>query len=201
MADYPSDREVDIVLHDGSTVHVRPVRPDDRGPIRQFLAGVSPEAIGFRFFGAADLNWAADWSIDVDYDRTYGLVALSGSPAQAIAHAAYVGMEDDRAEVAFLVADAWQGRGISTILLAHLADFAHSHGVSTFIAEVMPANRRMIEVFRRAASRSRCARRAMPSRSSFRPRSPPRPWRAFRSVTGSLPSRRCVACSSPAASP
>ena len=54
----------------------------------------------------------------------------------------------DRAEVAFLVADAWQGRGISTILLAHLAAVAAAHGISTFVAEVLPDNHRMIEVFR-----------------------------------------------------
>jgi predicted CoA-binding protein len=49
--------------------------------------------------------------------------------------------------VAFLVADAWQGRGISTILLAHLAGLAEQNGITTFTAQVLPANHRMIEVF------------------------------------------------------
>ena len=52
--------------------------------------------------------------------------------------------------MAFVVADAWQGRGISTILLAHLAEVAETHGISTFVAEVLPHNHRMIDVFRRS---------------------------------------------------
>ena len=56
----------------------------------------------------------------------------------------------DRAEIAFVVADAWQGRGISTILLAHLAETAAEQGISTFIADVLPHNHRMIDVFRRS---------------------------------------------------
>jgi acetyl coenzyme A synthetase (ADP forming)-like protein len=146
--EYPSDREADVVLHDGSTVHVRPVRESDRPAVHEFLLGISRESIGFRFFGAANLNWATDWMVQVDYVSSYGLIALSGSPATIVAHAGYVGIDGERAEVAFLVADAWQGRGIATILLAHLAEYATEHGFSTFIAEVMATNHRMIEVFR-----------------------------------------------------
>jgi hypothetical protein len=59
---YPRESESDVVLRDGSTVHVRPVRSSDEGAIRAFLDGVSREAIGFRFFGAPDLNWVVSWS-------------------------------------------------------------------------------------------------------------------------------------------
>jgi acetate---CoA ligase (ADP-forming) len=145
---YPRDREADVVLRDGSTVRVRPVRVDDAPAIRTFLEGLSPESIGFRFFGTPNLNWVTDWSVDVDYSDRFALVAESGTPCSVVAHAAYVRQEGKSAEVAFMVADAWQGRGISTILLAHLAEVAHRHGISTFTAEVLPANHRMIEVFR-----------------------------------------------------
>ncbi len=60
-----------------------------------------------------------------------------------------MGVESDRAEVAFLVADGWYGRGIATILMAHLAEFAHARGFTTFVAQVMAANYPMIEVFLR----------------------------------------------------
>jgi acetyl coenzyme A synthetase (ADP forming)-like protein len=129
-------------------VHVRPVRPDDEASIRSFLEALSTESIGFRFFGAANLDWAARWSCDVDYLDRFGLVAESGNPREIIAHAAYIRIDADRAEVAFLVADAKQGQGISTILLAHLAEVAEPHGISTFVAEVLPHNHRMIDVFR-----------------------------------------------------
>jgi len=145
---YPREREADIVLKDGSTIHVRPVRAEDREPIRAFLDGLSPESLVFRFFGVPNLAWVLDWTLDVDYANRFALVAETGTPARIVAHAAYVRDSADRAEVAFLVADAYQGHGISTTLLAHLADVAQRHGITTFVAEVMPANHRMLEVFR-----------------------------------------------------
>ena len=136
------------MLRDGSTVHVRPVRADDRDAIRAFLDRLSEESIGFRFFGAPSLDWVTDWSVNVDYADRFALIAESGDPRQVIAHAAYVRGPADEAEVAFLVADAWQGKGISTVLLAQLAEVAVRHRISTFTAEVLPHNHRMIEVFR-----------------------------------------------------
>jgi acetate---CoA ligase (ADP-forming) len=147
---YPSEREVDVALRDGSTVHIRPVRASDETAIRAFLQGVSRDSIGFRFFGAPDLKWVTAWSLDVDYADRFGLVAETGTPGQIVAHASYVRIDEHRAEVAFLVADAWQGRGISTIMLAHLAAVADSRGITTFTAQVLPANHRMIDVFRQS---------------------------------------------------
>ncbi len=147
-ARYPSERQADVVLRDGATVHVRPVRADDGPAMRAFLESISPDSIWFRFFGTPSLDWATTWAVNVDYADRFGLVVESGNPRAIIAHAAYVRIDDERAEVAFLVADAWQGRGISTILLAHLAEVAEQHEISTFFAQVLPHNRRMIEVFR-----------------------------------------------------
>ena len=75
-------------------------------------------------------------------------MAETGEPPSIIAHAAYIRVDQESAEVAFMVADAWQGRGISTIMLAHLCAIAEQHGLSRFCAEVLPANHRMIDVFR-----------------------------------------------------
>ncbi len=147
---YPRDRETDVVVRDGSTVHVRPVRAGDEAEVREFLEGISHESIGFRFFGAPSLDWATKWLLDVDYADRFALLAETGAPRKVIAHAAYVRIDGERAEVAFLVADAWQERGISTILLAHLAGVAERHAITTFTAEVLPANHRMIEVFRQS---------------------------------------------------
>ncbi|MGH2877672.1 MAG: GNAT family N-acetyltransferase [Solirubrobacteraceae bacterium] len=147
---YPAELEAEIALRDGSTVHVRPVRADDGDAIRAFVQGISPESIGFRFFGMPSLSWVVSWSLDVDYVDRLALVAESGTPRRIIAHAAYIREEAERAEVAFLVADAWQGRGISTVLLAHLAAAAQRQGIVTFTAVVLPANHRMIEVFRQS---------------------------------------------------
>ena len=145
---YPSEREADVVLRDGTTVHVRPVRADDGPAVHKFLEALSAESIGLRFFGTPNLDWATSWSVDVDYADRFALVAEGGNPHAILAHAAYARIDANRAEVAFMVADQWQGRGISTILLAHLAETAQQHGISTFIAEVLPQNHRMIDVFR-----------------------------------------------------
>jgi acetyl coenzyme A synthetase (ADP forming)-like protein len=149
-APYPADREADVALRDGSTVHVRPVRREDEDAIADFLNGLSLDSIGFRFFGVPNMNWVISWAIDVDYADRFALVAETGNPSRIISHAAYVRMNDERAEVAFLVADEWQGRGISTIMLAHLADIAARQGIATFAAEVLPANHRMVDVFRQS---------------------------------------------------
>jgi acetate---CoA ligase (ADP-forming) len=145
---YPVDREADVVLRDGTTVHVRPVRPDDAPAIRSFLKAISPESIGFRFFGTPNIDWAAHWAVDVDYADRFGLIVETGLPWTIVAHAVYIRIDASRAEVAFLVSDAWQGHGIATILLAHLAEVAQQHGITTFVAEVLPHNHRMVEVFR-----------------------------------------------------
>jgi len=147
---YPGDRATDVVLRDGSTVHVRPIRPADHDAIRAFLDGISRESIWFRFFGAANLNWAADWSVDVDYVDRYGLIAETGTPLRVIAQASYIRIDPRRAEVAFLVADDYQGQGLSTIMLAHLAAAADAESIGTFVADVLPANHRMIETFRQS---------------------------------------------------
>ncbi len=146
---YPSHREADVALRDGSTVHVRPLRPEDRDALLGFFRGLSDEARGFRFFSpATDLEDASERAIDVDYSGRYGLVATGDAGERLVGHAGYFGCGDGRAEVAFAIADELQGHGLGTILLAHLAEAAHDSGIEVFEAEVMPANHRMLEVFR-----------------------------------------------------
>jgi acetyl coenzyme A synthetase (ADP forming)-like protein len=150
-APYPAHREADVVLRDGSTVHVRPVRRDDREVLKRFLERLSPDSRSLRFFSlGVNLDGAAEWAADVDYELRFGLVALGGTRQAVVGHATWsrADPDDDRAEVAFEVADAYQGNGLGTILLAHLAEAAEERGVSVFEAEVLPHNHRMAEVFR-----------------------------------------------------
>ncbi len=144
---YPSAHVVDVALRDGSSVHIRPVSANDGPAIRDFLRSLSPETVDLRFFGAANLEWVANWSVDVDYRNRYALVATSGPEGRIVAHGAYIRVSEHRAEVAFMVCDDWQGRGIATVMLAHLAAAAAEHDISTFLAEVLPYNRRMLQVF------------------------------------------------------
>jgi acetyl coenzyme A synthetase (ADP forming)-like protein len=145
---YPESQSVDVALKDGSSVHIRPIRPGDREAVSNFLRSLSEEAMTYRFFGIPNLQWATNWSLDVDYADRYGLVATLGADHAIVAHAAYVRTGSDRAEVAFVVGDRIQGHGIATIMLGHLAAVAERHGIAVFIASVMPSNHKMVGVFR-----------------------------------------------------
>ena len=140
---------VDVELRDGSTVRVRPVRADDVEALTTFLRALSPDARRYRFFGSVNLESAARAMAAGGGPEDHGLVALTGAAERIIGHAQYVRAPGAaQAEVAFAVADAFQGRGLGTLLLAHLAEHAHMAGVELLDAEVMADNRRMIDVFR-----------------------------------------------------
>jgi acetate---CoA ligase (ADP-forming) len=149
MAAYPKEREVDVALRDGSTIRVRPVRSGDTPALRDFLGRLSETSRAFRFFSSgANLDQAAERGTDVDYETRYGLVALRGGNERVVGNASYVSSRADRAEVAFAIADDLQGKGLGTILLAHLAEAAAEVGIGLFEAEVLADNHRMVEVFR-----------------------------------------------------
>ena len=143
--------EADVALRDGSTVHVRPVRPEDQPAMRAFLSGLSEDSRWLRFFSAgANLDVAARWATEADGDQRAGLVATTGPDGRIVGHAGWQRDRErpERAEVGLVVADELQGRGLGTLLLGQLAQAAQAAGVTLFTAEVLPENRRMIQVFR-----------------------------------------------------
>jgi acetate---CoA ligase (ADP-forming) len=151
MSTYPGHREADVVLRDGSTVHVRPARPADAPAVEQLLVGLSDRSRWLRFFsGHPNLAKAVQWATEVDYQRRYGLVATTGGDGLVVGH---IGFErelerPERAEAAMEIADAMQGEGLGTILLGQLAEAACEVGVEVLTAEVLPENYKMIKVFR-----------------------------------------------------
>src|SRR5512132_260703 len=151
MATYPADRENDVVLRDGSTVHVRPARPGDAPAMEQLLEGLSDRSRWLRFFsGYPNLAKAVEWATEVDYEHRYGLVATTGGDGQLVGHAGWEREADrpERAEVALEIVDALQSKGLGTILLGQLAEAAHQAGVEVLTAEVLSENYQMIKVFR-----------------------------------------------------
>lgn len=144
---YPAEWEADVVCRDGSVAHVRPIVPDDGDGLRRFHAGQSAESIYLRFF--APLKTLSDKDVarftQVDYDSRVALVATVRG--EIIGVARYDRLDSTTAEVAFNISDAFQGIGVGSVLLEHLAAVAQERGVAKFVADVLPQNRKMIQVF------------------------------------------------------
>ncbi|WP_030184487.1 bifunctional GNAT family N-acetyltransferase/acetate--CoA ligase family protein [Streptomyces violaceorubidus] len=154
--EYPAHWEADVVLRDGGTARVRPITVDDAERLVSFYEQVSEESKYYRFFApyprlsAKDVHRfthhdfvdrvglaatiGGEFIATVRYDR----IGVGGAPATSPA---------DEAEVAFLVQDAHQGRGVASALLEHIAAVARERGIRRFAAEVLPANNKMIKVF------------------------------------------------------
>jgi L-amino acid N-acyltransferase YncA len=136
-----------VTLRDGSPVSIRPVRSQDEPSLHAFLSGLCPEARRLRFFsGAVNVARAAQSVASIAGGR-YGLVACDRSGV-LVGHALFVPLDGERAEVAVEVADRLHGRGLGTILIERLAATAEARGIKRFIAEVLPDNTEMLDVFR-----------------------------------------------------
>lgn len=149
----PIHREGDVVLRDGSTVKVRPLRPEDEQRLLDFFRSLSEESRWLRFFTIIkDKLLAAEAHREaiVDYVRTFGLIALTGGEERVVGHALYSAIGDDHADAAFAVADDYQGRGLGTMLVGQLAQVAAANGIQVFEADVLASNHKMIGVFRRS---------------------------------------------------
>jgi acetyl coenzyme A synthetase (ADP forming)-like protein len=140
----------EVVLRDGSTVHIRPAAHDEDQNLIDFYRSLAAESRRLRFFtGAIDLVAEARREL-VDDDAHVALMATSGPADRIVAHAMYVGSAPGSAEVALAVADDWQGRGLGTLLLGHLAVVAAARGIDRFETIVLPENLRMLETFRQS---------------------------------------------------
>ena len=146
---YPAEREGTIVLRDGSTLAVRPIRADDEADLARFYTELSLESRVFRFFAAvANADASVKKMVEVDYSARYGIVASAGEEHRIVGHAMYVAIAARKAELALAVADAYQGKGLGTILLGQLAEAAAAAGIQVLEAVVRPENHRMLEVLR-----------------------------------------------------
>ena len=137
-----------MVLRDGRAAHLRPITPEDADALVAFYARVSDQSKYYRFFAPYPTLSERDVTrfTQVDYDRRVALVVTLGP--QLIAVGRYDAISSVAAEVAFLVEDAHQGRGLGQLLLEHLAQAGRERGLHRFVAEVLPDNVPMSRVFR-----------------------------------------------------
>ncbi|MGN6333660.1 MAG: bifunctional acetate--CoA ligase family protein/GNAT family N-acetyltransferase [Motilibacteraceae bacterium] len=147
---YPAHWEADVVLRDGGTAHLRPITPADADALRTFHRRQSPQSTYFRFF--APYPELTDRDVErftrVDHHDRVAIVATIGPDIIGVVR--WDRTAPHEAEVAFNISDAHQGRGLGSVLLEHAAAAARERGVTRFVAEVLPANRKMLGVFKDA---------------------------------------------------
>lgn len=148
ISQYPSHFESDVVLRNGRTLHIRPVKPEDRPTLLEFYRGLSRDSLYMRFFDTRTPDAALrDSPTDVDYESEFGVVSELGGELAGIAHYFRSRNNPKSAEVAFAIADRAQGCGIGTRLLEKLVEIARTKGIEVFRAEVLPENQKMLDVF------------------------------------------------------
>ncbi|MBI1818333.1 MAG: GNAT family N-acetyltransferase [Deltaproteobacteria bacterium] len=142
----------EAILRDGSSIHIRALRPSDKALLIEHFQQLSPRSVYFRFFGAKKRLTDAELArfTELDFARNAALVAVRRDggcelligvgrySSSAVAH---------RAEVAFAVLDKYQGRGVGTLLLEHLVPIARANGITEFEADVLGENNQMLQVF------------------------------------------------------
>lgn len=140
-------------LPDGTAVVLRELDASDVDNLRRLFFRLSPETVRLRFLQSVSepspriLHYLAA----VDHDRRQAFAAEVDGEIVGVARYDRFRDDPDRAEVAVVVEDAWQGRGVGKVLLNALAKDAKGHGVKVLTATVLGENRRMLAVARRLA--------------------------------------------------
>lgn len=146
----PPASDHDVLLADGSTARIRPIGPDDAAAVRALHERASPESVVLRYFGPHRLS---DAEVDAlthpdGIDRVVLVAERAGVLVGLTEYDRTSG--ESEAEVAFLVDDTFQGQGVGTIMLEHLAAEARRHGIRRFAADTLAQNHRMLGVLRGA---------------------------------------------------
>jgi len=149
-------RTTEVALDDGTTIRVRPLVSDDREDLAAGLAQLSDESRYSRFFRAIDHLSEKELSYltEIDYHDHFAWVAITNDPARGLGVARYIRSEDDPtvAEASVVVVDAYQRRGIATVLLELLGQTALEHGITNFRAYALPSNRAVVEAMFRGGA-------------------------------------------------
>ena len=145
----------DAILRDGRSIYIRALRTTDQNHLLALFTRLSPRSVYFRFFRFK--KWLSESELsqftDIDFAREVALIAAfhEGDTEHIIGVGRYSALQEENslgmAEVALAVADPFQGKGVGTLLLEHLAGIARRQGITQFRAAVLEENSQMIQVF------------------------------------------------------
>jgi acetyl coenzyme A synthetase (ADP forming)-like protein len=145
----PEHLATDVVLRDGSTVHIRPARPEDLPVVEDYFIGLSDEARRLRFgTTSVDIGEASRRTVATDLVNHLALLAFLGEDRMVGGVQCYRVPGTNRGEIGMSVTDEFQGHGLGSILVGLIAQAASAVGITTLFATVLPENHRMIGVFR-----------------------------------------------------
>src|SRR5260370_29224669 len=137
-------------LRDGREVEIRALRPDDKDDMLAAVGRTGMQSLQRRFFavkrGFSEKEIA--FFMNIDFSDHVALVALADEDGRPviIGGGRYILVEPGRAEIAFVVIDAYQSQGVGTLLMRHLATISRSAGLKGLIARVLPENTAMLNV-------------------------------------------------------
>lgn len=148
---YPTRYVSPWILKDGATVTIRPIRPEDEPAMVHFHETLSERSVYYRYFHLINLEQRTTHErltriCFIDYDREMALVAERRNPATGDSEILGVGRMSkvfgtNEAEVAVLISDAWQGRGLGKELLARLLIVGADEKLDRLTADILPDNR------------------------------------------------------------
>ena len=151
---YPPEH---VTLRDGTEVTIRAIVPEDAPLLQELFRRLSPESVFLRFLTRLkELSQTqAERLANVDYESKMALVAALGPDLIGVAR--YAMMEGERpglAEAAVVVQDEYQSRGLGSLLLLRMVDYAREHGVEAFVASIHPSNERIMRFVRKSGLRT-----------------------------------------------
>jgi len=149
--------EVDYLIHDGTRLHIRPLKATDEQAWLDFVNNLSPDSSYHRFFEVRKGFSHRDIGhyLEIDSKKRMAIVAaIPGAGGRIVAIARYERIPDMKiGEFAIVVSDDFQDKGVGTYLLSRLSLFARTHGIEEFVAEILPDNEHMMDLFRKSGLR------------------------------------------------
>lgn len=154
---YPHDYIETVTLHDGASVTLRPIRPDDAPRLQAGFTRLTPQTVYMRFlesFKELSDKQARDFA-NLDYQSRMAIVGSiqeEGDEALiVVARYAMIGPEvPGAAEAAIVVRDDYQNRGLGTLAMIRLVKYAYAHGVTTFLGTIHMSNARILRFIQRS---------------------------------------------------